>query len=199
MEEFLYFLFTTIHDFFISFHVFNFRKLFSIEFLYEFNEHNIFSYFSKDSSDSNFCWFVLTLAWTISCLAYFFFLSFFKAFFQLFGAHSCLLIFISVLIENQWEVFNVWDEWNLFTLVCTVRWSGGSVFGKSLMFLPVGVSFGADQIPDRQPWETTQLEADVFRAKWLKRAGDYWTSVYEYSANLYFQQDFLLSTVSYFS
>lgn len=104
-----------------SFHVFNFQKLFSIEFLYEFNEHNIFSYFSKDISDSNFCWFVLTLALTISCLACFLFLCFFKAFFQLFGAHSCLLIFMSVLIESQWEVFNVWDEWSLFTLVSTVR------------------------------------------------------------------------------
>lgn len=101
MEEFLYFLFTTIHEFFISFHVFNFQKLFSIEFLYEFNEHNIFSYFSKDISDSNFCWFVLTLALTISCLACFLFLCFFKAFFQLFGAHSCLLIFMSVLTESQ--------------------------------------------------------------------------------------------------
>lgn len=67
------------------------------------------------------------------------------------------------------------------------------------MFLPVGISFGADQIPESQPWETTQLDANVFGAKWLKRAGDYWTSVYEYSANLYFQQGFLLSTVSYFS
>ena len=38
-------------------------------------------------------------------------------------------------------------------------------FGKSLLFLPVSTSFGADQMPERQSWEITQLDDNVLRAK----------------------------------
>ena len=39
------------------------------------------------------------------------------------------------------------------------------MFGKLLLFLPVGTSFEADQTPERQSGEITQLDANVLTAK----------------------------------
>ena len=39
------------------------------------------------------------------------------------------------------------------------------MFGKPLLVLPVGMSFEADQMPERQSGEITQLDANVLTAK----------------------------------
>ena len=149
---------------------------------------DIFLHFSKDTSPNTFCWFVLTFAWTMSCLA--------SLFPVLFRAFICSLgpwlpAYIKHVNLNPMKGFQCvgWmglvcfnPHWRVIKLI---------MFGKSLLFSPVSMSFEADQMPERQSGEITQLDANVLRAKWLKGAADYWLQY------MNIQLIFIFSKVSY--